>query len=76
MNDSNELVTLCLHGLPSQTTTARLLRVEENCAVTVNYFEDGENKYSLTTGKRMDCTWDFWRLSVEDRRRLRKRRVA
>ena len=64
-------ITLHLNGIPSQTVDVEFLRVENNCAIVRGYLGD-EERYSLATGKRLDANWDFWHLSPEDIKRLRK----
>jgi len=66
-------VTLVMPGFTSQRVRAKLLRVEDGCAVVKGYVLD-EVRYSLGNGRLVDkeCNWDLWRISEEDRGRIRR----
>ncbi len=63
-------ITLELHGLPTQTTLAKLLRVQDGVAIVEGYASP-EECYRMSDGRRVEngkpTAWDFWRLSEGDR---------
>lgn len=63
-------VILRLNGFIGREVQAKLLRIEDGIAILESWTGEGEEKYRLSDGRRLqdDLTphpWDFWRLISE-----------